>query len=95
MTEVLSQVEAHRLKARQRAEREQQQAETERKARETAAREASESAEKEQAFNNAFPDEEQQHEIIAELLAGLPFSPTTQVGRIVAIGRWWDCQSSH
>ncbi|MGK5085801.1 replication protein [Bdellovibrionota bacterium FG-1] len=93
MGEVLNEVEARRFKAHERIERELREAEAEKQKLETEAREADEWTAKENAFNKAFSSEERQREVLVELLRGLPFSPNSQPGRIMGIGRWWNSQN--
>ena len=90
IAEVMPEVETRRQKIRERAERERRESELQRKRADEEAREAAEWTAKEQAFDRAFPGEERQREVLAELLRNLPFRPHTQAGRTKAVGRWWD-----
>lgn len=90
MSELLSDVNARREFARQRADRDQQASEAAKRKVEQEAREAKEWVKKERAFKKAFPTEERQHEAISELCAGMPFSRDGHAARTFAIGRWWE-----
>lgn len=91
---VLPEATAKRRKSSERLERERREAETQRLRVEDEAREIAIAAEKERAFENEFPSREQQLEVLTELLRGLPFGPTSQPGRILGIGRWWELHQS-
>ena len=91
MAEVFIEVDSRRQKARECAERERREAELERQRLDEDAREAALWAKKERAFAEAFPSEAERRNVLAELLVGLPFSPDSQPGRIMGIGRWWQC----
>jgi hypothetical protein len=88
--DVLGQIQTKRLKARERAEREQSMAMEQQKRVETEARGAAEWAQKEKAFLRAFPGEGRQSEALTELCRNLPFRPHSEAGRSFAIAKWWD-----
>lgn len=89
MGEVLADVESARIKARENDERRAKAKLAEQRFAETEAREAEETAQREQAFSTAFPTEQEQLEAIAELLRDLPIRPGSNVGRMMGISRWW------
>ncbi|MBY0471375.1 replication protein [bacterium] len=93
--EVLQEVERTRVKVHERELREQRELQAKRLGLETEAREAAEWAAKERAFKRAFPSEDRQQEVLAELCRGLPFRRNTVSGRIFAIGKWWDSLSQY
>jgi hypothetical protein len=87
---IFTEIEAQRKRLAERAERERAQLDADRIRIEKEAREAADAEIRELAFNKAFPGEDRQREALSELLRNLPFRPHTQVGRLIAINRWWD-----
>lgn len=90
MDGVLPEVQSHRERVREHEERHRLALEADKARVEHEEREAAEWAEKERAFEAAFPDEERQRQVIDEMLRGLPFRPGSHAGRVLAVGRWWD-----
>jgi hypothetical protein len=60
--------------------------------RETEIRDAKEWAMKERKFLEAFPDFNRQDEVLSELCRDLPFRPQSEIGRKLAIAKWWKGQ---
>jgi hypothetical protein len=88
--EILGQIQTKRVKALERAEREQRAAMEQQSKLENESREAAEWAIKDLAFRRAFPTAEDQSNMIAKLCVGTHFRPHTEAGRAIAITRWWE-----
>jgi hypothetical protein len=90
ISSVLEEVGKARAKAHERVAREEGETRERERRLEIEAREAKAWAAKECAFLRAFPGDDQQREVLAELCRKLPFKSNTEAGRVFAITRWWD-----
>jgi hypothetical protein len=89
MQQVLDEVIVAQKKIRLDTEREQRNANEVRDRLDQETQEERDLEAKTQAFERAYPGQEKQSEVIAELCRGFPFG-RGPAARIFAIGRWWD-----
>jgi phage replication O-like protein O len=94
MGEVMAEVQKQRQERAAAATRTAREVEARRQQLADEAREAALVAEQERAFAMAYPDEAQQREVLTQLLKGTPFKPESRMGRIMALGKWWEAKTA-